>query len=236
MKKISFAVIALLCLFAVSCRKTTGEGPVVTETRAVSGFADIDQRVGASVYYTQAPDYKVEVIAQRNILDVLQTYVSGNRLVVKFKDGVRVNSHEDIRVNVSAPRVSSLRISGSGNLYVTGPFTPASLEMDISGSGSMAISELTTALIDADISGSGSISISHGTATEEKLKISGSGSLNLEGVTADRATTNTSGSGTIKVTATQTLNVTISGSGNVFYKGSPQVNVSVSGSGKVIQL
>ena len=233
MKKISFVLMVVLSLVAGSCRKTTGEGPVVNETRAVTDFTGIDQRVGANVYYTQSLNYKVAISAQQNILDVLQTYVSNNRLVIKFKDGVRVNSYEAIRVEVSAPQVTSLRLSGSGNLYVNGPLTPGSLELNISGSGDMSITELATAHLDATISGSGNIRVSQGTATEEKLNISGSGNLNLEHVTAARVTTTTSGSGNTKVTATQTLNVTISGSGNVYYKGSPQLNVSISGSGKV---
>jgi hypothetical protein len=233
MKKFSVLIVTAFSLFLFSCRKTTGEGPVVNETRSVAAFAGIDQRVSASVYYTPSPDVRVEVSAQQNILDVLQTYVSNNKLVIKFRDGVRVHSHEAIRVEVSAPAVNSLRISGSGNLYVNGPFTPGTLEMDISGSGDMVLAELTTGYLDANISGSGNIRVSQGTATEERLKISGSGNLALENVTAARVTTNTSGSGTTRVTATQSLNVTISGSGSVFYRGAPQINLSVSGSGKV---
>jgi len=233
MKKISLAIIVMLSLFAFSCRKVTGDGPVVNQTRVVPDFNGLDLRVGATVDYTQSPVSKVEVSAQQGILDVLQTYVSNNKLVVKYKDGIRVNSHEAIRVEISAPQVNSLRLSGSGNLYVNGPFTPGSLDLDISGSGDMNLAELNTGYLDANISGSGNIRISQGSVTEEKLKISGSGNMNLENLTASRVTTNTSGSGTMRVTATQTLNVTISGSGNVYYKGSPQISAFISGSGKV---
>lgn len=234
MKKFSLMLITILSLFAVGCRKTIGEGPIINETRVAGNFAGIDQRVSASVYYTQGPDYKISISAQRNILDILQTYVSNNKLIIKFKDGVRVNTHEEIRVEISAPQVTSLRLSGSGNLHVSGPFTPGSLDADISGSGEMLIAELNTAYLNANISGSGGITMLQGTATEEKLRISGSGNFNLENVAAARVTTNTSGSGTTRVMASQQLNVTISGSGNVYYKGSPQVNASISGSGKVL--
>lgn len=234
MKKISLLILVVLSLFIFSCRKVTGDGPVINQTRVVPEFNGIDMRINASVYFTQSPVYKVEVSAQQNLLDVLQTYVSSNKLVIKFKDDIRVRSHEAIRVEVSAPDINSLRLSGSGSLHVAGPITTNSLELDISGSGDMNLSELNTGYLDANISGSGNVNLSKGTATEEKLKISGSGNMNLENVTASRVTTNTSGSGTIKVTATQTLNATISGSGNVYYKGSPEVNASISGSGKVI--
>ncbi|HET7899401.1 MAG TPA: head GIN domain-containing protein [Flavisolibacter sp.] len=234
MRKISLAFVIVSSLLFVSCRKVTGDGPVVSETRPVPDFTGIDQRVGATVYYTQSPNYKVEVSAQQNILDVLQTYVSNNKLVVKFKDGVQVRSHESIRVEVAAPQVNSVHMSGSGNLYITGPFTPGSLDLAISGSGDMNITELNTGFLEAVISGSGNIRISKGSAGEEKLKISGSGNMNLENITAARVTTTTSGSGDTKVTATETLDVTISGSGSVYYNGSPRINASISGSGKVV--
>ena len=134
---------------------------------------------------------------------------------------------------MAAPQVNSLHMSGSGNLYINGPFTPGSLDLDISGSGDMNITELNTAYLDAAISGSGNIRISRGSATEEKLKISGSGNMNLENIMAARVTT-TSGSGDTKVTAAETLDVTISGSGSVYYNGSPRINASISGSGKVM--
>ena len=236
MKKISLVLSVVVSLFLLSCRKVTGDGPIVNETRSVSGFNSLDVRVGATVYYRQSPVTRVEVSAQQNVLDVLQTYVSNNKLVVKYKDNVWVKSNEMVRVEISAPDINSLRLSGSGNVYVNGPVTTGALDLDISGSGDVNLTELNTSHLDANISGSGSIRISGGTATEEKLKISGSGSLELENVVASRITTNTSGSGTIKVTANQVLNVTISGSGNVYYKGSPQVNVSVSGSGRVSRL
>lgn len=124
MKKISFAIVAMLTLFAVSCRKVTGDGPVVRETRSVPTFNGLDSRVSATVYYTPSPVSKVEVSAQQNVLDVLETYVSNNKLVVKFKDNVRVRSHEAVRVDIWGPALTSLRQSGSGNVYVSGPFAP----------------------------------------------------------------------------------------------------------------
>lgn len=236
MKKITLAFIVMLSLFAFSCRKVTGDGPVVKETRGVSAFNGLDVRVSAAVYFTQSPAVKVEVSAQQNILDVLQTYVSNNKLVVKYKDNVHVNSNDLIRVEISAPDLNSLRLSGSGNIYVNGPVTTGSLELDISGSGDINLAELNTDYLDANISGSGSVKATGGMATNEKLKISGSGNMDFENVAASHVTTNTSGSGTMRVTANQVLNVTISGSGNVYYKGSPQVNASISGSGKVSHL
>jgi len=235
MKHLSLLLVAA-AMIMTSCYKDriTGEGPVVTETRTHNNYSGIDLRIAGDVYFKQDTVYKVVVEAQQNILDVLETSVSDNKLVIKFDNDVRVKDYEPVKITVSGPSVKELKISGSGNITTTGPINPTSMEMDIDGSGNIHMTELSTGLLDADISGSGNISVDAGTASEEKLRISGSGNISLGDVTAVKATSNTSGSGDIRVNAGQQLNVTISGSGNVYYKGNPVINTSISGSGKVL--
>src|SRR4051812_1093689 len=115
----AFIFLALPLLFS-ACKKVEGDGPVVTQTRGVTGFSGIDLRVQADVYFKQDSVYKLEVSAQQNILDVLETYVSNGSLVVKFKNDVRVRSYDPVRVTVSGPALSSVRLSGSGNVNATG--------------------------------------------------------------------------------------------------------------------
>ena len=236
MKQISTIIILALTIGFSSCEKVTGEGPVISETRNIVNFNGVDLRVSGDVYYKQDSVYKVEIKAQQNILDVMQTYLINNHLVISFKNNIRVRSYDPVMIIISSPSVTSLRISGSGNIYSTSAVTPAAMEMDISGSGNIKLTELKTNYLDCNISGSGNIQVLSGNATEEKLKISGSGNINLDPVVALKANTTTSGSGDIRLQATQNLNVTISGSGSVYYRGNPVINTSISGSGKIIHL
>ena len=235
MKKLSFVLLGIIFISLSSCKKDkeVGEGAVVSEMRNPGNFAGIDLRTVGKLYFKQEPNYKVEVIAQPNIQQVIETYVSNNQLVVKLKNNVRLGSHEPVRIMVSAPNLTKMRIGGSGDINTVGVLNVANLEMDIQGSGSIGVSDVTTGVVDAAISGSGSI-VAYGTGTEARLKISGSGELNMEGLAVNKATTTTSGSGDIKVNAAQQLNVTISGSGSVYYKGNPIINSSTSGSGKIL--
>jgi hypothetical protein len=230
-----FILTGMMVMFA-SCEKVVGEGPVVTETRNISDFSGVDLRVSGNIYFTQSPEYKVEVRAQQNILGVLETYVANNKLVIRFDNDVVVRRHENVTVNISAPDLSSIRVSGSGDIMTTGPLTPNSMEMDISGSGSITVNDLETGYLDATISGSGDIKVINGSADEEKLRISGSGDMDLANVLAKYVTTTTSGSGDTRVHATDRLNVTISGSGSVYYRGQPSISTKISGSGKVRQM
>jgi Putative auto-transporter adhesin, head GIN domain len=227
-----FLLAAMIVVFA-SCEKVIGEGPMVTETRNINNFSGISLQISGQVNYTQSPDYKVEVRAQQNLLGYLETYVSNNRLVIRFDNDVRVRTHEDIVVNISAPNLNSLRVSGSGDIIANGSLTPGSMDIDISGSGNITVSNLETNFLESNISGSGDIKVINGSATEEKLKISGSGGMDLTNVIAKTINTTTSGSGDIRVHATDRLNVTISGSGSVYYKGQPTISTRISGSGDV---
>jgi hypothetical protein len=236
MKFVRMTLYAALILSLASCYKDriNGSGPVVTESRNIVNYGGLDLRVSADVFFKQDPTYKVEVSAQQNILEVLETYVSGNNLVIRFENDVRVRSHDPITVIVWGPSLDRLRISGSGNISTQGPLQPGNMEMDISGSGNITVAELITNLLDANISGSGNIKVNTGTAAEKKLRISGSGNIDVANVVASKAITHTSGSGDMRVHATQDLNVTISGSGNVYYKANPIIHTSISGSGKVL--
>jgi hypothetical protein len=236
MKKLSIALMALtLTMGFTSCRKVVGDGPMVTETRNVTNFSGIDLRMGGDVNFRIAPEFKVEVQAQDEIQRVLDTYVSGDKLVIKFENDVRVRLHDGVTITVTAPSLRSLRVSGSGDIRTTGDIQSAAMEMDISGSGDIDMQNLRTDYLDATISGSGDIKVLNGVATEEKLKISGSGSINLAGVAAKNVNTRTSGSGDTRLQVSDKLDVTIAGSGSVYYTGSPVINASISGSGKVRQ-
>ena len=234
MKSVKGSVTLLLtALIFNACTKVVGDGPTVTETRTVSNFSELGLSISGDVIFKQDNDYKLEIRAQENILDIIETTVIGNELQIKFKNDVRVRTHDPILVTLSAPNVSSFRLSGSGNLRTTGPIQSDHLKLKISGSGSIFIPSITSSKLETEISGSGDIAVTGGVATEEHLRVSGSGSIDLLQVVSKIAETTTSGSGTMRVNVSEKLDASISGSGNVHYKGNPVVTAHISGSGKV---
>ncbi len=227
------AAAAALFMFP-SCEKVKGEGPLQTETRAISNFTGVSASIAGKINYKIDPVFKVEITAQRNILDVIETSLVNGHLLVKVKNGVYIKTNEEITVNISAPTADYLRLSGSGDLTVTGNVVAANLDLNISGSGSIIVPSVTIAdKIEAVISGSGSMSILGGTAKNEDLRISGSGKFNVDAVAAEKAVITISGSGDAKVKLSQALDATISGSGSIFYRGNPLITTHISGSGKV---
>lgn len=236
MKKCSILVGVLFTLFfASSCKKKiTGDGPTVTQTRAVKDFTRVSLNIPATMYVTQDPGFELRIEAQQNILDIIETPVNGDELRIKFDNGKRIGSHDKIIVRVSAPVYNSLHISGTGEISSSDLLQSGSLKLSLSGSGNFILAGVeVTDRLEAFISGSGNMQVNNGIADRGSLNISGSGNLEMLGVSFKTAETRISGSGNIKASVTDRLDAHISGSGSVFYKGSPAVNTQVSGSGSV---
>jgi hypothetical protein len=231
---LSFLALVSLSTLLSSCKKLVGSGPVVTEQRNGSGFSGVNLSIDATVNITEDSIYSIEVMAQQNILDLLKTQVDGSTLCINYGTRVNVIPTEDVTINLHMPAVSSLNVSGSGDINAAQPFSCGNLSMDVSGSGIINLNKVDAQSINANISGSGKVTVNAGSSNIVTTKISGSGKVNLMDVMANAVSTNTSGSGTTRVFAIQTLNAKISGSGDVYYKGSPVVTSSISGSGKLI--
>ena len=111
MKTIKFALLALLFIAAFSsCQKITGKGETVRTFRTVTGYTGIELSMDATVFYTQGSSYSLEIEAQENLVDYIETELSGNNLVIKERNGVDFGKHDPIRIYITAPDVSSLDI------------------------------------------------------------------------------------------------------------------------------
>src|SRR5436190_415099 len=155
---------ALISIFALltlaSCEKELiyGDGPVVTETRPLVNFHGVSSGVPGKVYFKIDPNYKVEVHAQRNILDVLETEVVNGTLWIDYRRRVEIRRAEDVIIYVTAPSADYFNISGTGDINVEGNVVANNLALDISGAANINMEKATIAdRISARISGSGNI-------------------------------------------------------------------------------
>jgi hypothetical protein len=236
-KNIIMLIAAATMLGCSSCKKINGEGPVETETRNISNFSGIHSAINGKINFRQSPVYSIEIIAQRNVIDMMETYKNGDELVIKFKNNRRVTSGTAVVVNISAPSLESVQLSGSGDVAMQGNVTAGQFNFVVSGSGSIVADHLQVDnTLTARVSGSGNLKAESGSAQKSDLIISGSGSIDLQGLRSDAVRAGISGSGSIRVHAAQTLKADISGSGIVYYMGSPSVTSHISGSGRVMPL
>ncbi len=225
-------------LFLSSCDFVTGErvhgnGNLKTEQRQESNFTSISSYGEYDVYLSQGASYSVRIEAEENLIQYIETFVEGNVLMIRTKDGFWLKNTTDLKVFVSAPAFSKVRTSGSGDIFSDGKLNNTSnIELETSGSGDMKV-DVNAPEVSADLQGSGNIAIS-GETRSFNGSILGSGDIHASNLKAEGVNIKITGSGNAEVFASVSLDVGITGSGDVKYYGGGKVNSNnVTGSGSV---
>ena len=239
MKTIKIISFSLLLIGASACRKEpfwgiNGKGSNTTQVIPYKSFSKIDLAFDADLLYTQDSVYKIEISAQSNIQEVIETEVSKN--VLTFKASRKLWNHNPIQIIVHSPAIEGFAMSGSGNVYAQNPLQTSTMDLNVSGSGGIEIPVLNADNINTSVSGSGKIKVLDGTSKNHMIDISGSGNIDCLNMRSSKSTISVSGSGEVKIWAAEQLDIDVSGSGKVSYKGYPTINTKISGSGKIIHL
>lgn len=214
MKKTTLIIVLLSLIFAFGgCTEESimGSGVTVTEIRNVDAFDKIASEGIFQVFFSQAEEQSVKIVADNNVIHRVRTEVTNGRLKLFLADGHynKVNLQAHIKVR----DLKEIENSGAGDMYIE----------NISRSGTFKTSN----------SGSGNIYLD-GNCNFLDIKNEGSGNTLAFDMTAESCKINLEGSGDVKVTCTSDLRINIEGSGNVYYKGYPSIHSNISGSGRVI--
>lgn len=207
------------------------------QTRKVDPFTEISLRIGAKVHLEQGAKQNLEIVAKSSTLDEIVTEVKDGKLIIRFpnKDYFwKTFQPGEITIYITTPEINGLGISGSGDIIAENELKTKILDLGVSGSGNIRLSELSAERVKAAISGSGDIVLA-GKAPAQDLSVAISGSGNFKGLdfSADDVSIKIAGSGNVDVEANKNLYVRLAGSGNVNYKGKPMIDQSIAGSGKV---
>ncbi len=225
-------VVIIVAFLTASCAPCIpGSGIMVKEDRVLTGFTGIALE-GSEHMIVKQGDYAVALEGDDNILQYYQTLIVNDQLVVRQKDNVCITPTRPIIVYVTLPEISSLTLSGSGNI-LTDSFKAKDLRISLSGSGEID-TEVDAESLATVLSGSGTINLA-GKAQKHDLTISGSGDVHALDLKVQQSAITISGSGNADVAAVEKLDMVISGSGNVFYTGSPDVTSQITGSGQISQ-
>lgn len=192
----------------------TGEGPLVKKTLAVKDFDSFGLGMNATVYVKQGRNFRVEIEAQKNIIDALELEVEDGAWNAGFGDDTKARNYKKAKIWITMPTVRSLAIGGTGEIIGESEFKDlGDLKLSIAGSGEIDFS---------------------GDAKDGKLSIAGSGTIRGENLKMDNAKVNIAGSGKTYLHMNNgDLKVSIAGSGDVYYKGKANVSSSIAGSGRV---
>lgn len=223
---ISIALISLLT--ACNCLKSSG--PVVEKSLSLDAFTSINLSNSAKVILSQGKEQSVKVKAPQDVIDQLNTKISGDEWDIEFNECIDYNS--EMLIYITLAKIEELQIQGSGSIESEGELKTEDLEIDIQGSGNIKLN-LVAESVDVDIQGSGSVYLS-GKSTEIEVDVQGSGDLKASQLESSEADVSIQGSGDAEVNVSQRLDVSIQGSGDVMYSGNPEdIKISNQGSGEV---
>lgn len=234
MKNLILTVAFLAAISFVGCINddgsfgcTAGSGSIVEETFNFSEFKGLQLKCSADIFVTQGEEFSVVAESQANILDNLDLQMDGDVLEVDL-DGC--NRDFQLKLFVTMPELTFLKISGSGNIKGENAFNSENLTLRVTGSGNIDL-DLDYQTINAKITGSGNMDLK-GICDEFDYTISGSGDINSFELDSNSGFVDINGSGDTEVFVNEFLSVKITGSGDVLFKGHPDEIVSdITGSG-----
>jgi len=191
------SVIPLFVLLLAS-RLAHAEPPAARESRSVPAFQGIELAGVIDVQVAIGSPASVEISGEPELLGKVITKVKNGVLVIETKPKLPNNTH--LRATVTAPDLTSLVLSGVGDLRASG-IANDSLTLDLSGVGSLKVSGSTGSL---------------------RVRASGTGDVSAKDLAAKSSTVVATGVGDTKLQATQSIDATLNGVGDITVYGHPQ--------------
>ncbi len=209
-----------------------GSGVVVTESREVGSFDGVTISGEGTVVIVQADSPSVTVRSDDNLLPLITTEVSGSTLYLgKAPNAPDLDPTDGVRVQIAAPYVSSIGITGAGSISVS-DLKADRLVIRLSGAGSIEVSGLDANELSVDGSGAGSITVA-GTTNSQVVMVTGAVAYEAAELESAVADIDTNSLATTVVRVRQQLDITLRGLGGVEYYGSPTVTSEITGSGQI---
>lgn len=180
--------------------------------RNVSEFHAIELAGTLQVEVAVGKPASVELTGDADLLDKVSTTVKGGVLVIDTRFPQHDHGDHHMKAFVTAPDLSSIAISGTGAIKVTGI-----------ANDSLAIS----------LPGTGAVTATGSTGTLH-VKVDGTGQVSAKDLAARDATVEVGGTGQATLRASQSLEATITGTGSIDVHGRPaRIKKSVTGLGSI---
>ncbi len=207
-----------------------GSGVERTETRELRSFKGVEVGGAFDVEITAgAKEHSIEISGDDNLLEYIETEVSGGVLHITTKKSISPKAKLHLRI--SAEMLSSVNSSGASDVVLNN-ISNERFELETSGAGSVR-GAIKANDVRIETSGAGDVQVS-GAAKTLSVETSGAADIDASELTADKVRVDVSGAGDVSVHANNELDVSVSGAGDVRYSGSPKIiNKDISGAGSI---
>jgi hypothetical protein len=205
------------------------------EDRTIGNFKGVATGGSLEVKITMGNRESIRLEGDKDAIAELITEVNEGILTIhpkaKWSDWSRRYKRPEITVYITAKRISSLTMTGSGHMEVQNNINANELVTTLSGSGSIKATVIAKSVTGV-ISGSGGVTLS-GRANNSSLTISGSGGFDGKRFSIESLSAQISGSANVYIDVSKSIDAVISGSGTISYSGSPSIKKTIIGSGSI---
>ncbi len=213
-----------------------GNGNITAITRNTSDYDGIQCAGPFDYILVSGTEGNIKIEGEENLLEYIVTEVKNNNLIVKVKNNVNLKTSmkKGIKVTIPFKDITSISLTGSGDLWNEDLITSDNLEVKLTGSGDIVLKSDTN-YIKGSITGSGDLTL-NGNTNNLNAEISGSGDIHGFELISKNTEVSITGSGNAKVFCSENFKAKITGSGDITYKGNPKKeDTKVSGSGSIKQ-
>lgn len=180
------------------------------------------------VVIVQGDRLDIKVSGDAEAIEALRFNLEEGRLGIMRERDSKIDGKATVAVTMPAAR--ELMLAGSGNIEA--PSMVDRAEVNIAGSGNVAVAKVSAERLDVNVMGSGTLSAA-GTAERLDFNVAGSGKLAARGLKVERAEVNIAGSGGGEFASDGRVNAHVAGSGDVTVYGRADCKITALGSGKL---
>lgn len=210
------------------CEK--GNGELITETRKLAEFDEIEIDGQATVFLQQGTKPSLAIKIDSNLVDYIKTDVSGMKL--KIKEDKCIEELTEFEIYITTANLTRLLVDGAVEVKGENTIKSEKLFIKTISSGEINLN-LDVDDLEAVTKGSGEVKLA-GRAEQFDIELGGAGSLDAFRLQVKEADAEVEGAGTCKINVSEKFYGDVSGSGKLYYKGNPKkVKTDVSGSGTI---
>lgn len=164
-------------LYSWKSKDVKGNGKVETQKRNVSDFDAVSVSQSINVIYTVG-EKAVEVTAESNLFDKIETYVEGEKLIIRYKKGINIRKKKPVYVSVTANSLKAVYASSSSTFTTEDTVESSKFTIKASSSADIRLADIVAKQV--EIQSNSSADIQTKKITADKLRINGSSSTDIE--------------------------------------------------------
>ncbi|GAP69944.1 RNase P/RNase MRP subunit p29 [Bacteroidales bacterium 6E] len=235
MRKLPYIIfLAMLSLSTTSCLflgpSINGNGDVAEEVRPVEDFNEVYVTSGMNVYFEQGTGLQVKVVADKNLMEVIETRVIGGRLEIRALANIWSASSK--KVVITTDHIRDIEGTAGSNVYTNGRLIVDNLNIRASA-GSNFRMDIEGKSVEASASSGANIYLS-GLTRDFVARTSSGSNLKAEDLKTEVSDIKVSSGSNVWITSLKELSAHASSGGNVFYFGNPlTTSVSTSSGGSI---